>query len=334
MGYSWVARPCSNNHDFPYKIMKLTHWLSENRTLLLRLFGTLVAIVLIVLLIRQEGWTEIVDSLKQISPGSFFMALAALLISRIFVIARWHVLLQSGGVNIPFRRTTELTLMGLFASNFLPTTVGGDVVRLAGVMQMGFDRAVSLASIAADRLVGLTGMLFAVPFGLPPAWESLTQILAFQPLALMISLQRPIRFARRTLQTFSIWLHQPKALFVSLLCTWGNMFFIFIAIYLLVEGLGNQVSFWLIAGLYSLSYLVTLIPISINGFGLQELSLTYLFLHVGGLNTATSLSLAVLIRMIWMIASLPGAVFLPSILLAISHQEKDKTPPELKIQHD
>lgn len=302
----------------------MTHWLSENRALLLRLFGTLVAIVLIVLLIQQEGWTKIVDSLKQVSPLNFFLALASLLISRGFVIGRWHVLLQSGGVKIPFRRSAELTLMGLFASNFLPTTVGGDVVRLAGVMQMGYDRAVSLASIAADRLVGLTGMLFAVPLGVGPAWDSLGQVIS-NSLALMVTLQRPIRFARRTLQTFSTWLHQPRALFTALLYTWANMLFIFIAIYLLVEGLGNHVSFWLIAGLYSLSYLVTLIPISINGFGLQELSLTYLFLHVGGLSAAASLSLAVLIRIIWMLASLPGAVFLPSILLAINSQKKNTT---------
>jgi uncharacterized membrane protein YbhN (UPF0104 family) len=291
-----------------------------------------MAIVPIVLLIREEGWLKIVDSLREISPLHFFLALASLLVSRIFVIARWHVLLQSGGVKIPFRRSAELTLMGLFASNFLPTTVGGDVVRLAGVMQMGFDRAVSLASIAADRLIGLAGMLFAAPFGLPPAWESLRE-LAFSS-TLMVSLQRPLRFARRTLQTFSTWIHQPRALFTSLLCTWANMLFIFIAIYLLVEGLGNHVPFWLIAGLYSLSYLVTLIPISINGFGLQELSVTYLFLHVGSLSAATSLSLALLIRIIFMLASLPGAVFLSSIMSVISQQKKDPTPPELKMPHD
>jgi uncharacterized membrane protein YbhN (UPF0104 family) len=308
-------------------------WLSQNRTLLLRLFGTLAAVVLIVLLIQQEGWTEIVDSLKQISPVSFFLALASLLVSRIFVIARWHVLLQSGGVKIPFSRSAELTMMGLFASHFLPTTIGGDVVRLAGVMQMGFDRAICLASIAADRLVGLAGMLFAVPFGLIPAWESLGQA-ASHLFALMVSLQRPFRFMRRTLQTFTTWLHQPKALFTSLLCTWGNMLFIFIAIYLLVEGLDNHLSFWLIAGLYSLAYMVTLIPISINGYGVQELSLTFLFLHVGGLSAATSLSLAVLIRIVFMFASLPGAVFLPSILLAISRQKKDPVPPELKMRHE
>jgi uncharacterized membrane protein YbhN (UPF0104 family) len=299
-------------------------WLSENRNLLLRLLGTLVATGLIVLLIQQEGWSEIVGALKQISLFSFLLALASLLISRIFVIARWHVLLQSGGVKIPFSRSAELTLMGLFASNFLPTTIGGDVVRLTGVMQMGFDRAICLASIAADRLIGLVGMALVIPFGLIPAWNSLGQS-AQNSLTFMASLERPMHFVRRTLQTFSTWLRQPRALITSLLYTGGNMVFIFLAVYILIEGLGNHVSFWLIAGLWSLSYFVTLIPISINGYGVQELSLTFLFLRVGGMSAATSLSMAVLIRIIFMFASLPGALFLPSILLAISRQKKEQT---------
>src|SRR5204862_5176796 len=180
------------------------------------------------------------------TPASFFLALASLLISRIFVIARWHVLLQSGGVKIPFSRTAELTLIGLFANNFLPTTVGGDVARLAGIMQMGFDRAICLASIAADRLVGMAGMLFTVPFGLVPTWESLGQV-ASHSFALMVALQRTIGFARRTLQTFSVWFHQPKALLTSLVYTWGNMLFIFVAVYFLIEGLGRHVDCWLVA---------------------------------------------------------------------------------------
>src|ERR1044072_5622265 len=201
-------------------------WLSENRNLLLRLLGTLVATLLIVLLIQQEGWGKIVDAAKRISLLSFLLALASLLVSRIFVIARWHVLLQSGGVKIPFSRSAELTLMGLFANNFLPTTVGGDVVRLAGIMQMGFDRAICVASIAADRLIGMAGMMLTLPFGLVPAWASLREILS-ETLAFVASLQRPLNFARRTLQTFATWRHQPRALMASLLCSFGNMFFIF-----------------------------------------------------------------------------------------------------------
>jgi hypothetical protein len=220
-------------------------WLSKNRNLLLRLLGTLVATILIVLLIQQEGWEKIIDAVKRITPASFFLALVSLLISRIFVIARWHVLLQSGGVKIPLSRTVELTLMGLFANNFLPTTVGGDVARLAGIMQMGFDRAICLASIAADRLIGMAGMLFTLPFGLVPTWESLGQLTSHS-IALLASLQRPIGFARRTLRTFSVWFHQPKALLTSLVCTWGNMLFIFSAVYFIIYLMFCHVDFCIV----------------------------------------------------------------------------------------
>ncbi len=305
---------------FKQQVNRTTAWFSKNRSLLLRLLGTLLAILLIVLLVEQEGWNEMVEALKQISFFSFSLALVSLLISRLFVVARWHVLLRSGNVAIPFSRTAELTFTGLFAANFLPTTIGGDVVRLAGAMQMGFDRAICLASLAADRLIGMIGMTFTVPFGLAPTWNSLGQ-LPLHALAFPLSLQRLVAFARRTLETLYTWLRQPKALLASLLFTWGNMLFLFGAVYILIEGLGNHVSFGLVAGLWSLSYFVTLVPISINGYGVQELSLTFLFSHVAGLNAADSLAIAVLIRILFMFCSLPGALFLPGILSAMDRRK-------------
>lgn len=292
-------------------------WFSRNKNLLLRLFGTALAVVLIVLLIEHEGWGEITSSLRQISFPVFSLALLSLLISRLFVILRWHVLLRSGGVAIPFSRTAQLTLTGLFASNYLPTTIGGDVVRLAGAMRLGYDRAVCLASIAADRVIGMAGMFCALPFGLIPAWSALGSsnftVGAASPLAAKIT-----DFIRRTLHSFSIWLKQPAALVSSLVYTWGNMIFIFASLYILIEGLDEHVSYSLVAGIWALAYFVTLIPISINGYGVQELSLTFLFSRVAGLTPATSLTVAVLIRIVFLLASLPGAAFLPSVLSAMS----------------
>lgn len=292
-------------------------WFSRNKNLLLRLFGTVLAVVLSVLLIEREGWKEITDSLKQISLPVFVLALLSLLISRLFVILRWHVLLRSGGVKIPFSRTAELTLTGLFASNYLPTTIGGDVVRLGGAMRLGYDRAVCLASIAADRIIGMAGMFCAMPFGLIPAWRALGAS-SFALSAMPPFFAKLTDFIRRTLRSFSIWFKQPGALIASLLYTWGNMIFIFVSLYILIEGLGEHVSYTLIAGIWSLAYFVTLIPISINGYGVQELSLTFLFSRVAGLSPATSLTVAVLIRIVFLSASLPGAAFLPSVLSAMS----------------
>jgi hypothetical protein len=301
-------------------------WLSANRHMLARLLGTVLAVFLIVVLFEREGWAEITGSIRQISLPVFLLALASLLVSRIFVIVRWHILLRSGGVAIPFARTAELTLTGLFASNYLPTTIGGDVVRLGGAMQLGFDRAVCLASIVADRVLGLAGMVFALPFGLIPAWEVLGASSA-QAGFLVQFTNRMAVFFQRTLRSFAIWIRKPLVLFSALLCTWGNMMFIFLSLFILLNGLGESVSFGLIAGIWSLAYFVTLIPISINGYGVQELSLTFLFSNVAGIDPAPSLAVAVLIRILLLLASLPGSVFLPSALAAMSRQNADWPDP-------
>jgi uncharacterized membrane protein YbhN (UPF0104 family) len=293
----------------------MTDWLSGNRRFLLRLLGTLLAIGLIVLLVEQEGWKEVLDALKQISLARILLGLLLVFLSRFFVISRWFVLLRSGGVKISFSDAAALTFTGLFSSNFLPTTVGGDVVRLAGAMQMGYDRAVCLASIAADRLVGMLGMIFTLPLGLSPAWNSLHAV--NQSVALSAFFTRLWGFIKRTLQTFSIWFKQPLALLAALGCTWGHMICTFWTLYILIDGLGGHVGFWLIAGLWSLAYFVTLVPISINGYGVQELTLTFLFSAVGGLSTAASLTVAVLIRLLYLTASLPGAAYMPIILAAM-----------------
>ncbi len=290
--------------------------ISDKRQFLIRLAGTLLAIALIAVLIRQQGWADILSALKKISFTNILLAIVLIVVSRFFVIGRWFILLRSGGVKISFSDTTALTFTGLFSANFLPTTIGGDVVRLAGAMQMGYDRAVCLASIAADRLVGMLGMVLTLPYGLFTAWTTLGHGAA-QSLAFPAIFTRLNNFIKRTLQTFSLWFKKPLALLASLLCTWGHMLCTFGALYILIQGLGSHVSFWMIAGLWSVAYFVTLIPISINGYGVQELSLTFLFSNIGGLTPAASLTVAVLMRALYMAASLPGAVFMPSILAAL-----------------
>ncbi|GAB4415264.1 MAG: lysylphosphatidylglycerol synthase transmembrane domain-containing protein [Anaerolineales bacterium] len=296
-------------------------WFSEKRVFLLRLTGTLLAIALLALLLKDQGMGEVLEAFRQLTLERVLLGTGLVLISRLFVVMRWYVLLRSADVKISLRDTTALTFSGLFASNFLPTTIGGDVVRLAGVMQMGFDRAVCLASIAADRLIGMLGMFIASPLGLIPAWRTLG-VDMFRASVQIAFFQKAWDFVKRTLQTFSIWAQKPGSLLISLLCTLGHMAFTFLSLHVVIEGLASHVSFWMIAGVYSLAYFVTLMPISINGYGLQELSLTFLFSNVAGLSAAASLTVAVLIRAFYMISSLPGALYLPSILVTINQAKK------------
>ncbi len=294
-------------------------WLSSNRRRILQVVGTVLAIALLVLLLKEGGWNEILSAMRMIKVTDLIWVAVLFLISRVAVTYRWHILLRSGGIDIRFRDSLMLTFTGLFATNFLPTTVGGDVLRLAGAMQMGYDRAVCLASIAADRLIGMIGMIMTAPIGLVYSWNILPG--AASDLSFLAMLQKPWAFIKRTLETFSIWIRKPGSLLLSLVFTWVHMLCLFGSIYLFMDDLGTHVSFWMIAGLWSLTYFITLIPISINGYGLQELSFTYLFSTVAGVTPAMSLTVGVLIRAYFVLSSLPGAAFLPSALAAMTEKK-------------
>jgi glycosyltransferase 2 family protein len=297
----------------------VTRWLSDNRQTIARSAGSLLAVILLVVLLKEEGGDDITSALKRVSVWYFLAGIFVLLISRLFVVGRWHILLRSAGVDISFWRTAMLTFTGLFSSNFLPTTIGGDVVRLAGAMQLGYDRAICLASMVADRLIGMAGMLVTLPFGLIPVLSIGNT--GLQAISFTALFQKGLDFVKRTFGTFGIWFKKPLALVASLVFTFGNMIFIFLAIFLLIIGMGRHVSYWLIAGLYGLTYFITLIPVSVNGFGVQELSLTFLLSKFGGLSQSESLTIAVLIRVLFIVASLPGAFFLPSILAAMNNKQ-------------
>ena len=84
---------------------------------------------------------------------------------------RWHLLLWCQGFRLPFRKTFEVVLVGLFFSTFLPGSHGGDIVR-AGYIYHGARQQTGtlLMSILIDRVTGLAGLVvlgFAAQFALP-----------------------------------------------------------------------------------------------------------------------------------------------------------------------
>lgn len=293
-------------------------WLKNNRQVILRGTGTVLALVLLVVLLAQSGWDEVLAALQRISLFNLALALVLIIASRLLITARWHVLLRSGGIAIPFKDTAALVFTGLFANNFLPTTIGGDVIRLAGAMQLGYDRAVCLASIAADRVVNLVGMSLAAPLGL---WQVLA-IGPLQSLALAGLWQKGRDFVLKTLQALTIWLKKPSALFAALGFALLHMLCSFGANYVLLHGLGEGLALWKVIGLFSLAYFVTLVPVSINGYGVSELTVTFLLSQLGGVSLPASAAVAVLHRLLMMLVSLPGAFFLPGVLAKMDHKNK------------
>lgn len=296
---------------------------------LVRVLGTLAAIGLLIYLLSQQGWHEIGIAFRQIAPWRLALAMVLMIVSRLVVSGRWYLLLRSGGVDVTLRQGLRINFAGLFANNFLPTTVGGDVIRLAGALQLRFDAAISTASLIVDRLIGMAGMLTAVPFGLPSVLKVVlhqSSLSGWQPGFAAVPFvgkwgtrlwATGMKVVHKLLSALSLWVKQPRALLAGLALTWVHMFCLFGILALLFDGMGQHLPFMLIGGLYSIVYFVTLMPFSVNGYGLQELSMTLVFSTFGGASVGNGITAALLFRTLMMLASLPGVLFVPEMLAEI-----------------
>ncbi|HEY44240.1 MAG TPA: flippase-like domain-containing protein [Anaerolineae bacterium] len=296
---------------------------------ILRLIGSSVAVLLLIYLLSRQGWNDIEAAISRLGLGSFLLAFGLIVGSRLAFALRWYILLRGVGTEITLWRSFRITFAGLFATNFLPTTIGGDVVRFAGTFDLNLDRALCVASLLVDRLVGIMCMAVLLPFGLIPLLgipSSRKSINWRSPFVLTLILwltigeisghvrEKSKAFILRLLQSLDLWMHRPRFLIGAVISSFMHMSFLFATIWYLLEGIDEALPILLIAGLWSIIYFLTLLPVSINGLGVQEISLTYVFASIGGVSMRGSLTLAILIRTLLILASLPGVLFLPPIL--------------------
>ena len=300
---------------------------------LLRIAGSIIAVGLLIWLLVQQDWREIGQNVAAIGLERFLLAVGLLLLSRLAISFRWYALLRGADQDVTYFSSLRLTFAGLFGNNFLPSTIGGDGIRLAGAIQAGWNGAVVAASLVMDRLVGMAGMATFLPFSVPGLLAhfkagrhlggtvlSLAAVpqpedpAAKEPNPLKKLIKKIWRIVRRIWETIVLWGKRPQTLVLPLVFTFAHMAFTFGMVWVILQGLGDPLSFWTVGGLWVLVYFITLLPISIGGIGLQEWSILFAYTQLGGVSETHSLTLALLFRTLMMLTSLPGAIFVPSIL--------------------
>jgi len=97
---------------------------------------------------------------------ALLLGLAMVLYAAILGIStwRWRVLLQAQGFAAPLADLSASYLVATFFNNFLPSNIGGDVIRVRDSSRLTGSTTTSLAVVAIDRIVGL-GALYALAVG-------------------------------------------------------------------------------------------------------------------------------------------------------------------------
>lgn len=236
---------------------------------------------------------------------------------------RWHTILHASPIKVPFMEVVKIVFLGSFVSNFLPSTIGGDAVRIVSLMRYTEERAVGFTSVVLDRIVNVAAMFTILPFSF---------VTFGSPFAVLKSLQSsrtywmvssfvfskgnfPSRIRLKVTdvfhhwrKAFTLWFRHPWILFLAFVISWFSVFVIFLAIYTLARGLGIPVALYQVMGVTAITYLITLLPISVNGYGVREVTMTALYIYLGATIEQAS-TLAIVSRFFMLTVTMPGALW-------------------------
>ncbi len=129
------------------------------------MFGTRSArLALGAAIIAALFWYDVIDARALIQafsePELSIRVFGLLLLAFALGGIRWFLILRAFGLKLRFRQVLEVLAIGEFSSVFLPGGTGGDVVRVVYVMRaLPEGKLRAAASVIADRVVGLYGML-------------------------------------------------------------------------------------------------------------------------------------------------------------------------------
>lgn len=142
----------------------------KNRRLKFISYG--VAVVMLGVLVRLIGTGEIAHSLSRVTVPSM-MALLAVSGALILVsVLKWRAFLRLFAPVPSVWRLSELYLVGYFVNLFLPSRIGGDLVRSLSLARPG-GRTETLVCTFLERLTGLLAMLLIACGGLLITHQSL-----------------------------------------------------------------------------------------------------------------------------------------------------------------
>lgn len=293
-----------------------------------------VSLLLVVALVLYVDLDQVGRILAASRPDVLAWLVALVMAMRILSAYRWYLLMRTGRPDIAFMSLVRISLISVFAGNFLPGGVGAEAVRIYGAARASSDLALAFSSAVVERAFGLVILLAMVAAGLSFGPPGLPEVLRTWSIVGLIGLAIGawLMMARRPRARVTAWLSAwpvlapvndrlrklyarfdlfavgrvlPWTFVLSFLLQLGRVMSAFLA----ARALHVDVGFLSLLVILPAAFLVSILPISIGGLGLREGTMVSL-LGMMGVAPAAGFSLSVLLLATNFVTTLPGAVFL------------------------
>lgn len=307
----------------------------ENRTRksrlkkwVLTLFKIIVSVSLLGYLFNKVDFQGILDSLARVSYWYLFFAALILLLQAVGGAIRLSMVLKSISARISLRAALHIMFIGLFFNQTLPSSIGGDAMRIWRIRRHGFPLRTAINSVLLDRLIALMAlglfMLISYPILYRLVENSLLRALVIMAGLALIAGFTVLYYFRKIPRRFyglriteeirhmSSEAHQivrhPRRSGKIVLLSVVMHIMTGMAIYEVARGLGLSVGMLECIVLTPPISLLTVLPISMAGWGVREAGMVTA-LAFAGIAAHDALIVSILFGLLLMLISIPGGIF-------------------------
>jgi glycosyltransferase 2 family protein len=284
---------------------------SGSRRLLVLLAKVVVSVGLLALLISRMDTSRFWAYARTASPVWLLGALGIYLAVILTSAWRWGLLLGAQQIRIPGAKLVSSYLVATFFNNFLPSNIGGDVIRIKDTAPEAGSKTLSATVVLIDRGIGLIGLVLVAALGASATaglsgnaalpilpwvlWAGLALAAALSAPAVLAPagvgrLLQPLRVFHpewvgerilRVTDALARFRERPDALlgcFAGAVMVQALLVGFYVAI---ARSMHIPIAPWHLAVIVPASFLVQMLPISVNGFGVREATFTFCFARLG-----------------------------------------------------
>lgn len=270
----------------------------------------LVSVVLLGVLFSRVEVARLWTVARNASPAWLAAGLGLYVLMILISAWRWGLLLRAQQIALRFRTLSSSFFVATFFNNFLPSNIGGDVVRVADTAPAAGSKTLATTIVLIDRGIGLLALVLiaavgssaASDFGPGTAGVAPGMLWAGFGLAAVVAtpaLLMPQEFMR-VLQPLRIihpeWVDERIARMADALsrfrqapvalawCFAGAVAVqaVLVGFYAAVAySMGIGIGFTELAVIVPISFIVQMLPVSMNGFGVREATFGFYFTRLG-----------------------------------------------------
>lgn len=305
----------------------------------------ILSIAILVLAARGVDLTEVKNDLLKIEPAMFVLAVVILLTQAVIMNFRWILIMQAVEAPLPFLSGLRILLVSLWFNQALPSTVGGDLVRIWMLHRGHVPWGRAVKGVLADRVTALIGLVVLVMGGFPFVWLQISDpratyaigALALSGVAGTFVLVTLDRWPQRIRKIWPLLAFASLGVLVRFLLLKFDRRGVLFSTAILIHLLTILTCFVLATGLHSgLSFasalvlvppvvLLSALPLSISGWGVREGAMVAA-LATAGVPQAAALAISVLLGLVSLVIGLVGGV------VWLVSRERGKFTPEQQLE--